>query len=117
MALSTSIAREGEVGRNKVVYVDFGKGNRTATGGFGGGPRFLFGVFVAILVIELFVVAVWYASAISSAFFGPTVIMVAVLGTLAARRLIARAQVAYLYRKTTRDTDEPPDEQTGDWLH
>lgn len=82
----------------KVVYVDFRKRGKVADGGFGGGPRRLFAVFLCLLIAEILAAAALYPSAIGSFFFGPTVIAVAVAGTLGVRRLVARYQVARLHR-------------------
>ncbi len=89
----------------KVVYVDFGRQRKPTAGGFGGGPRLLLAVFLAVLGVELLAVAAWHPSAITSFFFGPTVIAVAVVATLGVRRVIARVQVARMYRKTLRGGD------------
>ncbi|WP_025321355.1 hypothetical protein [Deferrisoma camini] len=83
----------------KVVYVDFRKRGQPRSG-FGGGPRFVFAVFLVVLLLELLVVAAWHPASIGSAFFGPTVIAVAVVVTVGVRRLTARYQVRRLYRST-----------------
>jgi hypothetical protein len=107
------------LGNGKVVHIDFRKGRKPSSGGFGGGPRLLFTVFLCVLILELLIAAVLYPSAISSAFFGPTVIAVAVACTLGLRRLIARMQVASLYRATreAKAPSQPDDENTGRTLH
>ncbi len=103
---------------DKVVYVNFSKGRKPTAGGFGGGPRLLFGVFAAVLVVELLAAAVFYPRAITSGFFAPTVIAVAVAATLGARRLIARAQVAHLHRQASRNRDfHDHDDSTSRTLH
>ncbi|GAB4269178.1 MAG: hypothetical protein Kow0092_23140 [Deferrisomatales bacterium] len=105
----------------KVVYVNFRKGKKPTGGGFGGGPRELWAVLLAVLVAELLAVAAFYPSAIGSFFFGPTVIAVAVACTLGARRVIARIQVARLHRKTfgagKRRPPDRDDGHTGRTLH
>ncbi|RMG97233.1 MAG: hypothetical protein D6708_01660 [Candidatus Dadabacteria bacterium] len=83
----------------KVVYVDFRR-RTPPRSGFGGGPRFVFGVFVLVLVAELLAVAVWHPASIGSSFFGPTVIAVAVLVTVGVRRAVARYRVGRLYRQS-----------------
>jgi len=107
------------VGREKVIRVDFRKGRKPSTAGFGGGPRLLFAVFLGILFAQLTLVAAFYPKAIGSFFFGPTVIAVAVLVTLGARRLIARAQVARLYRRTagSPSPSDRDDDHRGRTLH
>jgi hypothetical protein len=82
-----------------VVYVDFRKSRRPTSGGFGGGPRLLFAVFLMVLGFLILAAAFAYPSSIGSFFFGPTVIAVAVACTLGARRFIARIQVARLHRR------------------
>lgn len=108
------------MGKGKVVYVDFGRGRKPTSGGFGGGPRVLFAVFLGVLILELLGAAVLYPSAIGSFFFGPTVIAVAVLCTLGARRIIARVQVSLLHHRTFAtgvDHDRDDDDHTGRTLH
>lgn len=103
---------------NKVIRVDFRRGRRRAAGGFGGGPRLLFGVFLGVLVCELLVVAAFHPQAIDSFFFGPTVIALAVACTLWARRAIARWQVAHLHRHTVgRRERSGDDDHRGHTLH
>lgn len=106
--------------KEKVVYVDFRKGRRPTSGGFGGGPRMLFLVFLAVLILELLVAAAIYPSAITSFFFGPTVIALAVACTLGARRIVARYQVGRMYRRTMGGHgrfDRDDDDHTGRTLH
>ncbi|MBE0616980.1 MAG: hypothetical protein IH608_03490 [Proteobacteria bacterium] len=86
--------------RDKVIRVDFRKGRRPLAGAFGGGRRFTLVVFAGVLVAELLAVAALYPSAIASFFFGPTVIAVAVVCTVGARRALARMQVSRLHRRT-----------------
>ena len=103
--------------KGKVVYVDFRKGRRPTTGGFGGGPRLVSAVFLGVLLAELLAVAMLRPAVISSGFFGPTVIAVAVLVTLGVRRAVARFQVARAYRDSLGPGDDSPDERSGGWLH
>lgn len=107
------------MGGNKVIRVDFRKGRSPSGGGFGGGPRLLFAVFLGVLTAELLVVAVLYPGVIASFFFGPTVIAVAVACTLWARRAIARAQVSRLHRQTVARRKDPDggDDHRGHTLH
>jgi hypothetical protein len=111
--------REGALGKGKVVHIDFRKGRKPSSGGFGGGPRLLFAVFLAVLTIELLAVAVLYPSIIGSYFFGPTVIAVAVACTLGLRRVIARVQVARVYQRTHggKGPVQSDDDSTGRTLH
>ncbi len=83
----------------KVVYVDFRQKKGAAVGGFGGGRGTTAGVFLGVLAAEILVAAAFVPSAIGSFFFGPTVIAVAVVATVWARRLVARVQVARLHRQ------------------
>ncbi len=104
--------------KNKVVFVDFRQGKKPTSGGFGGGPKLLLTIFLAVLVLELLLVAAFYPSAIGRSFFGPTVIAVAVACTLGARRVIARLQVAALHRRTLGDgSSDEDDDHTGRTLH
>lgn len=104
--------------KNKVVFVDFRRGKRPTSGGFGGSPKLLLTIFVSVLVVELLLVAALYPSAIGRSFFGPTVIAVAVACTLGARRLIARLQVAALHRRTVGEGSfHEDDDHTGRTLH
>lgn len=107
------------MGKEKVVYVDFRGRKRPTFGGFGGSPRLLFAVFLSVLIFELLGAAYLYPSAIGSFFFGPTVIAVAVICTLAARRAIARIQVSQLHRRTVgrRAPSDRDDGHTGRTLH
>jgi len=107
------------VGREKVIRVDFRKGRKPSTAGFGGGPRLLFGVFLGILGVQLVSIAAFYPKAIGSFFFGPTVIALAVLGTLGARRVIAGVQVARLHRRTLGGSNpsDRDDDHRGRTLH
>lgn len=107
---------EEPVDGNKVIRVDFRRGRRPPAGGFGGGPRLLFAAFLAVLVAELLFVAAFYPQAIGSFFFGPTVIALAVVCTLWARRGIARWQVAHLHRHTVGRRDHS-DDHRGHTLH
>lgn len=112
--------RRGEepVDGNKVIRVDFRRGRRPSAGGFGGGPRLLFAVFLGVLVVELLLVAAFYPQAIGSFFFGPTVIALAVACTLWARRGIARMQVSHLHRHTVgRREGSGDDDHRGHTLH
>ncbi|MDW7709437.1 MAG: hypothetical protein SCH98_03100 [Deferrisomatales bacterium] len=114
-------AGEGDepVGGDKVIRVDFRRGRGRAPGGFGGGPRLLLGVFLGVLTVELLLVSALFPETIASFFFGPTVIAVAVIATLWTRRVIARAQVSRLHRRTVRrarDVDGP-DDHRGHTLH
>jgi hypothetical protein len=72
----------------------------------------LFVVFLSFLGVQLTLAAFLYPHAIGSSFFGPTVIAVAVLGTLGARRVIAGLQVARLHRQTLGNSS--PFDQDGD---
>jgi len=113
-------AEEGEtVDGDKVIRVDFGRGRRPSAGGFGGGPRLVLAVFVGVLVVELLAAAALYPRAIASFFFGPTVIAVAVICTIWARRVIARVQVSRLHRRATASQDPPGggDDRQGRTLH
>jgi hypothetical protein len=107
------------LGKGNIVHVNFRKGRKPSSGGFGGGPRLLFGLFLIVLVIELLAAAVLFPSAIGRIFFGPTVIAVAVACTLGLRRVIARIQVARLYRMTRegKGPSENDDGHTGRTLH
>lgn len=101
---------DGDAMAGKVVYVDFRKRKPTRSG-FGGGPRFVLGVFALVLVAELLAVAVWHPASIGSSFFGPTVIAVAVLVTVGVRRAVARYRVGRLYRQTL-GRDDPKTDRT-----
>lgn len=90
---------EGDLGSEKVVRVDFRRKRRPTRGGFGGRPAVLLGIFGAVLGVELLGAAALHPRMIGSSFFAPTAIAVAVVCTLAARRVIARVQVAQLHRR------------------
>lgn len=72
-----------------------------------------FGLFLAVLLLEVLGVAVVWPSAIGSSFFGPTAIAVAVAMALAADRLVSWAR-----RPGPRDeTDERGGGHAGRTLH
>ena len=110
---------EGAVSEKKVVYVDFRKRRKPSTGGFGGTPRQLFGVFLALLAGELLVAAALYPRWIASGFFAPTVIAVAVIATVGLQRLAARRQIAGLHKRATAQDRSPrgEDDRDGHTLH
>lgn len=95
------------MGDEKVIRVDFRQKRRPGSGGFGGGPRSLLGIFAAALGVQLLAAAVFHPRVIGSSFFAPTTIAVAVICTLAARRLIARVQVSRLHRQTVENAVHP----------
>ncbi len=95
------------MGDEKVIRVDFRRKRRPGSGGFGGGPRSLLGIFAAVLGVELLATATFHPRVIGSSFFAPTAIAVAVVCTLAARRVIARVQVSRLHRQTVANAADP----------
>ena len=105
--------------KKKVVYVDFRKHRKSSVRGFGGSPRQLFGVFLAVLAGELALAAVFYPRWIASGFFAPTVIAVAVAATLGVRRLITQQQIAYLHKRTAAQdsTSKRDHDHDGRTLH
>ncbi len=107
------------MGCEKGIRVDFRKSRKPSTGGFGGGPRLLFTVFLGVLGAQLAFVAAFYPAAIGSFFFGPTVIAVAVLATLGARRIIAGMQISRLHRRTLggASPSDQDDDHQGRTLH
>jgi hypothetical protein len=104
------------LGREKVVFVDFRRGRKPPPTGFGGGPRFLFGLFLSVLLLEVLGAAIVWPSSIGSAFFGPTAIAVAVALALGVDRLVARARFARL-RGRGRGSDGHGEGSAGRTLH
>ncbi len=118
MAWRRQISRGNGLAKATVVHVDFRKGRKPSSGGFGGGPRLLFAVFLFVLGSLILGAAAGYPSVIGSFFFGPTVIAVAVACTLGVRRLIARIQVSRLHRSTLgKSPFLRDDDHTGRTLH
>lgn len=100
---------------DKVVRVDFRRKRRPGSGGFGGSSRSLIGIFAAVLGLELLAAAAFHPGGIGSSFFAPTAIAVAVICTLAARRMIARVQVSRLHRQAAGGSrDRPRDAASPD---
>lgn len=86
--------------REKVIFVDFRKGRRPPPKGFGGGPRFVFGLFLAVLLAELAgAAAALGRSAIASPFFAPAAVAVAVAAAVGVDKLVARVRLARLGRR------------------
>lgn len=110
---------EGAVSGKRVVYVDFRKRRKPSAGGFGGTPRQVFGVFLALLTGELVVAAVLYPRWIASGFFAPTVIAVAVIATVGIQRWVARRQIAGLHKRATTPTvgQRGGEDRDGHTLH
>jgi len=110
---------EGAVSGKRVVYVDFRKRRKPSAGGFGGTPRQLFGVFLALLTGELVVAAALYPRWIASGFFAPTVIAVAVIATVGIQRWVARRQIAGLHKRATAQTGgrRGEEDRDGHTLH
>ena len=118
--MASRYQREGALGeKKKVVYVDFRKRRKPSVSGFGGTPRQLFVVFLAVLAVELIVAAALYPRWIASGFFAPTVIAVAVAATLGIQRLAARQQIAHLHKRAAShdNTSKRDDDRDGRTLH
>jgi len=103
--------------RGKVIHVDFNKERRKPPAHLGGGPRFVVGVFVAALVAVVVLMALASPSMVTSAFFAPTAIVVAVLAALGARRVMARAQVDMLHKAMMEKQKEDDEGPGGRTLH
>jgi hypothetical protein len=96
-----------------VVFVDFRKNRGSTLRGGGGGMGLATGVFAGLLALELLGAAVFLPSAISSPFFGPTVIALAVAGALGARRAASRVEVARTRRRPQAGRGDPPARSDG----
>lgn len=85
--------------KGNVVFVNFRGRRKPSFGGPRSGSGRTVGVFLALLGVEIFGAAVLLPSSIGSAFFGPTVIALAVAGTMGLSRMTAGLREARIRRR------------------
>lgn len=101
----------------KVIRVNFRGFRKTPPGSFGGGAGFLFAVFAATLAAELAAAALFIPRWMTSGFFAPIVVVVAVLAATGARRLRVRWEVARLHRRVRAEAVRRSGEETRHTIH
>lgn len=105
--------------KEKVVFVDFRNRRKPSIGSGRAGSKLTIGVFLGFVGIELLAAAICLPSSIGSGFFGPTVIALAVAGTMGVSRLAQRARMARVRRRLASrgDPAEPDPDHAGRTLH
>lgn len=84
---------------DKIIFVNFATRRKDDTLSFGGGPKFMTGVFFSVLAGLVVLIALLWPELLLSYFYGPTLILIAVLAAVAARKILIKIQVARFARK------------------
>lgn len=104
----------------KVIYVDFAEKRRSRPFSLGGGPRFTVGVFFVVLLALTGFCAYLWPQWLTTGFFAPTVIVLAVLATLGAKKAVIAFQMARLSRTPVHNDKKSfgsSDDRGGRTLH